>query len=257
MSFKGKAVIVTGSSAGIGQECAVLFGEQGAFVTVHGMSIDGINTTIKRLQEAGVPDSHYEYVQGPIEDENVQNELFEKTVKKFGRVDVLVNNAGATQKPGVEASSLENFDYVLNVNLRSVISLTRKAVEYLAKTHGNIVNIGSISAEVCFPAAEHYAASKAALNSYTRNSALQYASKNIRINLVSPGSIYTNIRLRHSNKAEVDALYESRHAGIPLKRTGTGREVANVVEFLASDKASYVTGSIYVVDGGALLMKPF
>ncbi|KAF1603498.1 UNVERIFIED_CONTAM: hypothetical protein FQV16_0000273, partial [Eudyptes robustus] len=92
---------------------------------------------------------------------------------------------------------------------------------------------------------------------YTKNSALQYAHKFIRVNAVSPGSIYTKFRLRHSdNKQEIDYMYENRHEWIPMRRTGTVREVANVVAFLASDKASYVTGSNYAVDGGALAGKP-
>lgn len=130
-----------------------------------------------------------------------------------------------------------------------------------------MVNISSIAAQKTFPPSEHYCASKAALNSYTRNAAVEYAHKHIRVNSVrwvqrgggdvharfSPGSIYTKFRLRHADsKEETDELYEQRHEWIPMKRTGTVREVANVIAFLASEQASYVTGSDFVVDGGAL-----
>ncbi|CAD5209943.1 unnamed protein product [Bursaphelenchus okinawaensis] len=258
MSFKGKSVIVTGSSSGIGQECALLFAEEGAYVTVHGQSLEGINETIALLKEAGIKETHYQYVQGPIQDEKIQDELFDKTVEKFAKVDILVNNAGLCQGPGLEQESLENFDYVMDVNLRSIISMTRKAINHLEITHGNIVNVSSIASKMCFPPSQHYCASKSALNNYTKNSALQYAHKHVRINAVSPGSIYTKFRLRHAdNKEEVDQMYENRHDWIPLRRTGTVREVANVIAFLASNKASYVTGSNYVVDGGALAGKPF
>ncbi|KAI6174526.1 hypothetical protein M3Y97_01000400 [Aphelenchoides bicaudatus] len=258
MSFKGKSVIVTGSSSGIGQEAALIFGEQGASVTIHGQNAERLKKTEDLLKKAGVTDARILTVLGPIEQEETRKKLIDETVKKFGKLDVLVNNAGISHPPGNDPNSLESLDYVMNTNLRSVIALTRLAAPHLEKTKGNVVNVSSVGSQRVATHAVPYVLTKAALDHFTRNAAVQYASQGIRINTVSPGATDTNFATRHnSNEEALKAFYQYFVDNvIPMHRFGSSREVANVIEFLASDKASYVTGSNYVVDGGVLAGPP-
>uniref|UniRef100_A0A914EP72 Uncharacterized protein n=1 Tax=Acrobeloides nanus TaxID=290746 RepID=A0A914EP72_9BILA len=138
--LEGKVVIVTGSSNGIGRATAVLFAEEGASVTIHGRSTESLKTTEEILKSKGVPDSRIAVVQGVIEEEKTCEELIQKTVDKFGKIDVLINNAGIAFKKGVDPSSLENYQYLLDVNLKSAVHLTQLATPYLEKTKGNIIN---------------------------------------------------------------------------------------------------------------------
>ncbi|KAI6197832.1 hypothetical protein M3Y94_01271900 [Aphelenchoides besseyi] len=222
MSFQGKVAIVTGSSAGIGQAAVEIFANEGASVTVHGQSEERLKATAELLKKSDIPDSRVLIVRGAIEDEQTQKRLIDETIKKFGRLDVLVNNAATSYQDGLDPNSLENLDYVMNVNLRSLIALTRMAIPYLAKTKGNVVNISAIGSQRAILIRQPYVIMKAALDHYTRNAAVQYAELGIRLNTVS----------------------------------GSALEVANVIEFLASDKASYVTGANWVVDGGMLAGAP-
>uniref|UniRef100_A0A1I7ZY74 NAD(P)-binding protein n=1 Tax=Steinernema glaseri TaxID=37863 RepID=A0A1I7ZY74_9BILA len=144
--FSDKVVIVTGSSSGIGQGIALLLAQQGASVTIHGRSLEGLQETEKELVENGVSTDRFVVVQGDIEDPETAKKLLEETVEKFGKIDVLVNNAGVGAKPTVDPNSEENLDFVLDVNLKSVIRLNNLVIPELEKTKGNIVNISSIDA---------------------------------------------------------------------------------------------------------------
>ncbi|KAI6206755.1 hypothetical protein M3Y94_00949000 [Aphelenchoides besseyi] len=261
MSFQGKVAIVTGSSAGIGQAAVEIFATEGACVTVHGQSEERLKATANLLKKLNIPDSRVLIVQGAIEDEETQKRLIDETLKKFGRLDVLVNNAAISYKDDLDPNSLENLDYVSNVNLRSLIALTRMAVPHLAKTKGNVINISSIGSQRASPISQPYVIMKAALEHYTRNAAVQYAPQGIRVNTVSPGYIQTLFRSRHylnEEKKEVVENYLERTLKnvVPMQRCGSPREAAYVIEFLASDKASYVTGANWVVDGGCLAGAP-
>ncbi|KAI6206690.1 hypothetical protein M3Y94_00941000 [Aphelenchoides besseyi] len=261
MSFQGKVAIVTGSSAGIGQAAVEIFATEGACVTVHGQSEERLKATANLLKKLNVPDSRVLIVQGAIEEEQTQKRLIDETIKKFGRLDVLVNNAACSSGHGIDPNSLENLDFVMNSNLRSLIALTRMAIPYLAKTKGNVINISSCGSQRVSPISQPYVIMKAALDHYTRNAAVQYASQGIRVNTVSPGFIDTLFRSRHDANQEKKKAIETYvdrtiQIVVPLKRSGSAREVANVIEFLASDKASYVTGANWVVDGGYLTGAP-
>ncbi|KAI6184857.1 hypothetical protein M3Y97_00641500 [Aphelenchoides bicaudatus] len=255
MSFKGKVAIVTGSSSGIGRAAVEQLATEGASVTVHGKNTARLQETLDLLKKQGVPESRIHSVQGSIEDEDVQKQLIDETVKKFGKLDVLVNNAGAVQKSGLGANDLKNFDFVINVNLRSVIALTLLAVPHLEKTKGNIVNISSIGAKSAWTSATPYVLTKAGLDHYTNNACAEYASKGIRVNTVSPGPIHTNIaEAGNYSKEYLDAMEKMiPEKMVPLRRWGEPDDVANVITFLASDKASFVTGANVAVDGGTLV----
>ncbi|KAI1705975.1 enoyl-(Acyl carrier protein) reductase domain-containing protein [Ditylenchus destructor] len=252
--FSGKAVIITGSSRGIGRAAALAFGREGAFLTVHGQSKEKLDETLEILMQNGVEEKRVLAVLGPIQDEKVANAIVDETVQKFGRIDVLVNNAGIGTLDNSTPDPLQNFDQIFNVNVRSVIQLTNLAAPYLGKTKGNVINVSSALAIATFPAKSHYCMSKAALDHYTRNVANTLGAQGIRVNSVNPGAIRTEFRTRSGLSEEAEAKLERERGGekIILGRYGEASEIAEVILFVASSKASYITGTTIVADGGLL-----
>ncbi|TKR62903.1 hypothetical protein L596_026805 [Steinernema carpocapsae] len=179
--FVGKAVIVTGSSSGIGQGIALLLAQQGASVTIHGRSMEGLKETLKQINDCGVNADKIHMVRGNITDPSVQDKLVDETVQKFGRLDVVVNNAGMMSKPGAK-DAFDNFDFLVNVLVKSIIRINELALPHLEKTKGNIVNMSSIGALKVFSGNEHYCMLKASLDHYMRFQAQALASKGIRMN---------------------------------------------------------------------------
>ncbi|KAI6206816.1 hypothetical protein M3Y94_00957000 [Aphelenchoides besseyi] len=261
MSFQGKVAIVTGSSSGIGQSAVELFATEGACVTVHGQSEERLKATADLLKKLNIPDSRVLVVRGAIEEEETQKRLIDETLKKFGRLDILVNNAAIWHYKGCDPNSLENMDHVIKVNLRSLIALTEMAIPHLAETKGNVINVSSIGSQRVSPISQPYVLSKAALDHFTRHAAVRHAEQGIRVNTVSPGVTKTNF-VHQNNMVEdkkkpvenyIDRMVKTV---VPLQRIGSAREVASVIRFLASDEASYVTGANWVVDGGILAGAP-
>ena len=198
MAFSGKVVIITGSSAGIGQAAAVLFAKNGASVTIHGRNEGNLQKTIQLIEEAGGSKDKVLTVVGEVIDENVQKSLINKTIEKFGRIDVLINNAGIKKKESLEDHrSLENFDYVFNVNLRAPVAITELAIPHLEKTKGNVINVSSVTALKTQPVSPFYGMTKAALDHFCRNYAVILAPKGIRVNNLSPGATDTDFNPRH------------------------------------------------------------
>ncbi|TKR73136.1 hypothetical protein L596_020481 [Steinernema carpocapsae] len=252
--FAGKVVIVTGSSSGIGQGIAVLLGQQGASVTIHGRSVEGLEKTKRLLLESGVNEDKILLVQGAVEKPETADKLINKTLEKYGHIDVLVNNAGIGHKVGTEPESEENFQFVVDVNLKSVIRLDKLVIPHLEKTKGCIVNVSSIMAMKPFAFDRYYAMTKASLDHYMRYMAAELGRKGIRINNINPGLIETNFFSRIGRFNEHPTFFEDfAKRDVPLGRAGTGADIAKAVSYLASDDASYVTGTTLVVDGGTLL----
>ncbi|KAI6216563.1 3-oxoacyl-[acyl-carrier-protein] reductase FabG-like [Aphelenchoides fujianensis] len=222
----GKVVIVTGSSSGIGQDAAVLFAQRGASIVIHGQSNERLQETENLLRNAGINEKRWLRIVGPIEDEGTQRKLIDETVAKFGRLDVLVNNAGLYRRSDLDPESMENLDYLTDVNLKSVIALTRAALPHLEKAGGNVVNISSIYGQRGTAALSNYALTKAAVEQWTRNAAIAYGKKGAY------------------------GVFVERT--VPLGRMGRPREVSEMIGFLASERASYCTGGVYLVDGGSL-----
>uniref|UniRef100_A0AC34RG45 Uncharacterized protein n=1 Tax=Panagrolaimus sp. JU765 TaxID=591449 RepID=A0AC34RG45_9BILA len=194
--FDEKVVIVTGSSAGISQAVILAFAKEGASVVLHGTNGARIEETRKLLEQLGVSEAKLLIVRGDISDENVQDRLIEETVEKFGRIDVLINNAGLGKKDGVDYHSMDNFDYVMGVNLRAPFRLTQLALPYLEKTKGNIINtssIVSIARTIDHPMMTVYGMSKVALDTFTKYECARLAKKGVRINNINPGAFATNI----------------------------------------------------------------
>ncbi|CAD5234037.1 unnamed protein product [Bursaphelenchus xylophilus] len=256
--FAGKTVIVTGSSSGMGKEMALNFASEGAAVVVHGQRDERLREVKEALKDLGIPDKKYLVVKGPIQEAETQDKLVNETLKKFGQIDVLINNAGVSHLTGSDPNSVESMDYVYNVNFRSVYTLTDKILPHLIKTKGNVVNISSVGSQRVSERVLPYTALKAALDHLTRGLALVNAQYDVRINTVSPGGIHTEFLTRHGMTQEAGRQAEEYYADrvIPLRRYGHPKELANMVLFLASDEASYITGANMIVDGGVLAGVP-
>ena len=246
--LKDKVVLITGSSTGIGAAAAAAFGANGAKVAVHyNKSKSEAQKVAADIEKAG---GKAMLVQGDVTSSAVCKEIVDKTVQNFGRVDVLINNAGGlVQRAPVEQITDELFDQVVNLNVRSALACIGAVVAHMRKQGGgNIINVTSIAARHGGgPGAALYAGSKGFVSTMTRGLAKELVKDNIRVNAVSPGVIYTPFHERYSTPQ----MLESFKASIPMNRIGTADECAGAFLFLASNQlSSYVTGQILEVNGG-------
>ena len=244
--LENKTVLITGASRGIGKGIATVFAQHGANVAfTYSSSVDAANALETELQALGVQAKGY---QSNAADFEQAQALVEKVLADFSTIDVLINNAGITKDNLLMRISEEDFDKVIEVNLKSVFNLT-KAVQrtMLKQRHGSIINMSSVVGVKGNAGQSNYAASKAGIIGFSKSIALELGSRNIRCNVIAPGFIETEMTAKLSE--EVVAGWR---AGIPLKRGGTPNDVANACVFLASDLSSYITGQVINVDGGML-----
>jgi NAD(P)-dependent dehydrogenase (short-subunit alcohol dehydrogenase family) len=177
--------------------------------------------------------------------------VVDQTIEHAGGIDVLVNAAGHLSTGTIEDTSLEAWDAMLNINLRAVFYLTQKAVPSLIERRGNVVNVSSVTGMRAFPGVLAYCVSKAGVDQLTRCAALELAAKGVRVNAVNPGVVVTEIHRRGGMTDEqYDAFLERSKQTHPLGRVGETKEIAELVYFLASDRASWITGATYSIDGG-------
>ncbi|MEP7142820.1 MAG: glucose 1-dehydrogenase [Ferruginibacter sp.] len=245
--FSNKTVLVTGSGRGIGRAIAVKFGREGASVIVNDLhDDDNSKESIQQVQATGAKAI---FLQADISKvENVQA-LVTQSINAFGTLDILINNAGVEIHAPFWEVTEQQYDIVMNINLKGMFFLTQAFVQYLKESNrpGVIVNNSSVHEELPFPNFAAYCASKGALQMVMRNLAVELAPFNIRINNVAPGAIRTPINAALLSKPELISAVQNN---ISLHRFGEPEDVANVMAFLASDDAKYVTGSTYYVDGG-------
>jgi glucose 1-dehydrogenase len=259
--LKGKNVLVTGSTSGIGQAIAVRFAEYGANVAINYLrrpeeaeeTEEQVHVCLAQVRQSGVRDV---LVRGDVSKEDDVVNLVRETVEQLGGIDVLVNNAGIQiSRPSHELSQAD-FEKVLAVNLRGAFLCARETIKRFLDTDtpGVIVNVSSVHQLIPKPQYLGYSVSKGGMQNLTRTLALEYAGQNIRVNAIGPGATVTPI-----NRAWVDdpekAEQVTRH--IPLARAGTADEMAGVTCFLASDDAAYITGQTIFVDGGLTLYADF
>lgn len=246
--MKNKVVIITGASSGIGRATALLFAKNGANVIAAGRNDKELNLLREEAQnKKGTLKIHLADIRETTQVERLVND----TIGSFGQIDVLVNAAGIIANGNIENTMLDDWDKMMNINVRSVFYLMQKCVPELEKTKGNIVNVSSVAGTRSFPNVLAYCVSKAAVDQLTRCAALELAPKKIRVNAVNPGVIVTNLHKRSglSDEDYANFLKHSKETH-PLGRVGEAGEVADLIYFLASEKASWITGATYEIDGG-------
>ncbi|WP_340073781.1 3-oxoacyl-[acyl-carrier-protein] reductase [Leptobacterium sp. I13] len=244
--LEGKTVIITGASRGIGKGIASIFAMHGANIAfTYSASVEAATALENELKEQGIKAKGY---QSNAADFEQAQKLVEDVVSEFGGVDILINNAGITKDNLLMRISEEDFDKVIEVNLKSVFNMT-KAVQrtMLKQRKGSIINMSSVVGVKGNAGQTNYAASKAGIIGFTKSVALELGSRNIRCNAIAPGFIETEMTAKLDEK-----VVQGWRDAIPLKRGGTPEDVANACLFLASDLSTYVTGQVLNVDGGML-----
>jgi len=237
--------LITGALTGIGRATALAFAEEGSRVVISGRRDDAGQALVTELRALG---AEAEFLRADVRREDDLRNLVDKTVERFGRLDVTVNNAGTEGQPGplTEETYAATFD--TNV-LGTVLGLKHEMRVMLAQGHGNIVNVSFTYGRAGAPGASVYVASKHAVEGVTKVAALEVAESGVRVNVVVPGPIDTGMLSRFTGSPENKVDLISR---VPMKRVGTPEEIAQTIVFLSSDKASFITGASIAVDGGKL-----
>lgn len=251
MNFDGKVVLVTGASSGIGADAARQFAKLGANVAIVGRNEERLNEVAEQIKQSGAAASLSIVADVTKDSERIVNE----TIKHFGKLNVLVNNAGIAGQDSVDVANLSEFDRILDTNVRSVITLTKLCVPHLEKTKGNVVNVSSVAGLKPIPSVMSYCMSKAALDQFTKCSALDLAPKGIRVNSVNPAMIRTPIFEKFGATSEqIQQALDGAKSRYPLGRVGEVSDTSASIAFLADEKsASFLTGILLPVDGGAMV----
>jgi NAD(P)-dependent dehydrogenase (short-subunit alcohol dehydrogenase family) len=246
--FMGKVAFITGSTSGIGRACALKFAAAGAKVACVGRNEAGLQSTTKEIQSLG---AEYVALQADLSIAEEADKTVSRAVERFGGIDVMVNAAGHISSGTIEDTTLQAWDSMLNVNVRAIFNLMQRALPSLIERRGNVVNISSVTGLRSFPGVLAYCVSKAALDQLTRCAALELAARGVRVNAVNPGVVVTEIHKRGGmNDAAYLAFLEHSKQTHPLGRVGRPEEIADLVLFLASEQASWITGATYSIDGG-------
>ena len=243
-----KVALVTGASSGIGRASALLFAGNGFDVVAVGRNEGALGELVG---EAGDNVGTMQTRVADLTDPEQVEALVAGTAERCGRIDVLVNAAGIIKNGSIENTSLGDWDNMMDINLRSVFNMMRTCVPHLQKTKGNIVNVSSVTGLRAFPNVLAYCVSKAAVDQLTRCSALELAAHGVRVNAVNPGVVVTNLHKRGGMAEDAYEKFIVNAANThPLGRAGTPEEVAELIHFLASEKAAWITGVTYEIDGG-------
>jgi len=250
--LEGKVAIVTGSGTGIGEAIAHKFAKEGAKVVVNGLPSDPITQVAEAIQQYGGEAIAFA---GDIAEASQAQACIEAAISHYGQLDILVNNAGVFLVTGeTQDYPIEDFDQTLRMNIRSAFLMTKYALPHLQKTHGNIISAGSEAGFNGLANNTPYGGTKGWIHSFMKGVAVEQAQYGVRANCVCPGPIDT--AWTHPETGPMDAeMEEMLLKATPLARRGTPEEVANVYAFLASDEASYVTGALWLVDGGITVAK--
>lgn len=246
-SLENKVAIVTGASSGIGEAIAITFGAAGAKVVVSDINEEGGNSVVEKIKSNG---GEAIFIKADTSTPEENEKLVAETVKHFGGLDIAVNNAGIGGPAALTGEyPVEAWDKVIAVNLSGVFyGLRYQIPAILANGGGNIINMASVLGQVGTKFSPAYVAAKHGVVGLTKAAAIEYADQKIRINSVGPGYIKTPLLVKHLSDDQMDSLIKQH----PIGRLGESQEIAELVLWLASDKASFVTGTYYAADGGLL-----
>lgn len=244
--LEGKTALVTGASKGIGKAIATRYAQEGANVAfTYLSSVESAQELEKELAQTGIKAKGY---RSDASDYDAAQELITNILADFGNIDIVVNNAGITKDGLLMRMDEDQWDSVLKVNLKSVFNIVKAAIKPLMKQkHGSIINITSVVGLRGNAGQANYSASKAGMIGFTKSVALELGSRNIRSNAIAPGFIETEMTGQLDQK-----VVEGWMQGIPLKKIGQGKDIADCAVFLGSDMSNYITGQVIQVDGGML-----
>lgn len=252
-SLLGKVAIITGASAGIGEGTAVLFAKNGCLLTLTGRDETRLMAVVQKCVTAGCPADKIMTVIGDLREEGVRQQVLDKTMAAFGHIDILVNNAGMMHYNKVLSTTLEQYNDLMDVNMKSPFFLSQLIGPELIKTKGAVVNVSSICASRPMAEIGVYCMGKAAMDMFTQCLALELAPHGVRVNAVNPGTVVSMIG-RRGPRGFTDETYpkflEAQGAKHPLGGVAYPEDVANAIAFLASDMARFTTGDCLYVDGG-------
>jgi NAD(P)-dependent dehydrogenase (short-subunit alcohol dehydrogenase family) len=239
-------VLITGALTGIGRATALAFAKEGARIVIAGRRDQAGQNLVAELRKL---DAEAEYVNADVRHEDEVRNLVDKTVSRFGQLDMAVNNAGTEGKPGpITEQTAESYSATFDTNvLGTLLSMKHELRVMMAQGHGSIINVSSTYGRFGAKGASIYAASKHAIEGLTQSAALEAAEFGVRVNVVAPGPIDTGMLTRFTGNDERKAGLVST---VPLKRIGRPEEIAETIVFLASDKASFTTGATFATDGG-------
>lgn len=242
-----KIALVTGGTRGIGRQIVITLAKSGYNIAINYRTEDEeVINTKKEIEEIGV---QCLTIQGDVSKFEECEKFVKEVIEQFGKIDVLVNNAGITKDMLLMRMKKEDFEQVIDVNLIGTFNVTKNVISYMLKARsGRIINISSVVGVSGNAGQTNYSASKAGIIGFTKSLAKEVASRNINVNAVAPGFIETNM-----TDVLKDEIKEEIAKSIPLKRMGSTQDVANVVKFLASEDSSYITGQVIHVDGGMLM----
>jgi NAD(P)-dependent dehydrogenase (short-subunit alcohol dehydrogenase family) len=247
-TFNGKVAIVTGASSGIGRATAVKLAQAGASVLAIGREAEALNTTRSQI---GSNDDRIELAIADVTDEDAPGRIVRQAIERLGGIDVLVNAAGVIATGTLEATTDEVWERMMAVNVTAPFRLMRAAAPHLAARRGAVVNVSSVNGLRSFAGVLAYCVSKSAIDQLTRCAALELAPRGVRVNAVNPGVTVTNLHRRSGMTEEQYAAFLERSKEThPLGRAGQADEIADLIVYLASDKAGWMTGETIPIDGG-------
>ncbi len=246
--MKDQVALITGASSGIGRATALLFAQNGANVVAVGRNEGELQKLVDESRETA---GTIKVQLADVTERSQTDRVISDTVSQFGGLNVLVNAAGILKNGTIENTGLDDWDRMMDINVRSVFSLMQKCLPHLEQSSGNIVNVSSVTGLRAFPGVLSYCVSKAAVDQLTRCAALELAPKGIRVNAVNPGVVVTNLHKRGGMADDAyEKFLENAKNTHPIGRAGEPEEVAELIYFLASDKAKWITGVTYSIDGG-------
>lgn len=246
--FANRVLLVTGATSGIGRSTALRFANAGASVAAVGRDRESLDQLQHEISATGV---ECLTIAADVSLPNEIDGLITRTLEKFGGIDILVNAAGHISSGTVENTALPAWDAMMGINLRAPFLLMQRATPSLIERRGNVVNVSSVTGLRAFPGVLAYCVSKAGLDQLTRCAALELAAQGVRVNAVNPGVVVTEIHKRGGmNEEQYATFLEHSKTTHPLGRVGQTKEVAELIYFLASERASWITGATYSIDGG-------